>query len=940
MLPLTPVFLWALFIFIVFFPPHYLSLIYFSFAAVIIFFMRSTIHLFMPIGWYLAWTWFLSSLRLVVPKKMPVGWYIFWAGALAALAALIHPASSLIQFLAWTAAMWVVRFTAFWFYVTYWLYPMKSELFPFNIFSGTWRVPKPRWFPESNEVLCDRCQKFTTNSRLIMGSRLPFVRLTEWYTHHGSIDSLRASAASEDSRSCNVCNILWHSISDKGTKTLQEENKKGAFKVKVWEERPLSLYTYVQLFKNGREVGARLLVHREKLFQKPSPSLSEAYTESPAHFQQAGQWLRECRRSHENCGNTKYPIPLPTRLLYIQGPSPGALTPRVKLVETANSNINDEYVALSYCWGLKHMAEQPFLLRRGNYLSCLEDINFSKLSRTMQHAIVITHQLGFSYLWIDSLCIIQQDPAPEESATPSPSVTPATSVDPALDSVLDSATDWKNESRKMARVYSNATCTIAATASTSGDGGCFRKRDLPSLRPYKIGRSPPRDAASEHIYIRCDDVFDFERYVDRAPINRRGWVFQERILSRRILHFGERIINWECRQRSASEVSPDGYVYKKYPDDFRDHYAPKVTGVETRDQLMEAEREVRGLTWAGDEGVRRRPPPPKDDPDDPPSEGVDWHSRHRFWKDIRKASTDDWNEDVGDGSGFRAAFDRLQRHNFPDLVGTSSFSYNWYELVETYTRGELSFSNDKLVAMSAISQEIARLRGYNYVAGLWRESLLTDMLWFVANGPAERLPMESEQRPSANMAQTSDSDDSLLFPTWTWASLEGTVSIDLLPENSLGMIGAKTTLATVQDVSINLPPGGDTSSAPQRGTVVLRGPLCSISSIKKRGTTWQISVGGMFPVSARFYPDIKLKDANNCSDLKCLSIIELKRSKVGRFRNRVIQQIQGLVLEAKSDSSGGDFVFERVGLFMTGTNGLSWQAKKIFKGQETTVIIR
>ncbi|KAM5350075.1 hypothetical protein ACJ41O_006580 [Fusarium nematophilum] len=679
MLPLTPVFLWALFIFIVFFPPHYLSLIYFSFAAVIIFFMRSTIHLFMPIGWYLAWTWFLSSLRLVVPKKMPVGWYIFWAGALAALAALIHPASSLIQFLAWTAAMWVVRFTAFWFYVTYWLYPMKSELFPFNIFSGTWRVPKPRWFPE-----------------------LPFVRLTEWYTHHGSIDSLRASAASEDSRSCNVCNILWHSISDKGTKTLQEENKKGAFKVKVWEERPLSLYTYVQLFKNGREVGARLLVHREKLFQKPSPSLSEAYTESPAHFQQAGQWLRECR----------------------------------------------------------------------------------------------------------------------------------------------------------------------PTASTSGDGGCFRKRDLPSLRPYKIGRSPPRDAASEHIYIRCDDVFDFERYVDRAPINRRGWVFQERILSRRILHFGERIINWECRQRSASEVSPDGYVYKKYPDDFRDHYAPKVTGVETRDQLMEAEREVRGLTWAGDEGVRRRPPPPKDDPDDPPSEGVDWHSRHRFWKDIRKASTDDWNEDVGDGSGFRAAFDRLQRHNFPDLVGTSSFSYNWYELVETYTRGELSFSNDKLVAMSAISQEIARLRGYNYVAGLWRESLLTDMLWFVANGPAERLPMESEQRPSANMAQTSDSDDSLLFPTWTWASLEGTVSIDLLPENSLGMIGAKTTLATVQDVSINLPPGGDTSSAPQRGTVVLRGPLCSISSIKKRGTTWQISVGGMFPVSARFYPDIKLKDANNCSDLK------------------------------------------------------------------------
>jgi len=94
----------------------------------------------------------------------------------------------------------------------------------------------------------------------------------------------------------------------------------------------------------------------------------------------------------------------------------------------------------------------------------------------------------------------------------------------------------------MGSVYSAAALTIASTAPTTSTGGCFHSRSLTSLRPCKIGVSSPDVLSPDWIYARWDDVFDFERSVDLAALNTRGWVVQERLLSRRILHFGADMI--------------------------------------------------------------------------------------------------------------------------------------------------------------------------------------------------------------------------------------------------------------------------------------------------------------------------------------------------------------------------------------------------------------
>lgn len=304
-----------------------------------------------------------------------------------------------------------------------------------------------------------------------------------------------------------------------------------------------------------------------------------------------------------------------------------------------NKGVPERYVALSYVWGKRPAGLDPYITKRENVMRHIQhgglEKEWDKLPRTIQDSILLVSRLGERYIWIDSLCIVQDEDA-----------------------------DWAVESKKMAGVYSGAVCTIAATASESGDGGCYRDRDTLALQPVEIG-VVGGGSGLEVVYLQCDDVFDFERCVDRAPLNRRGWVFQEWLLSRRILHFGARIVYWECRQRSATEVNPQGYVYKKYPDDFVDNYTPTLSGIYTRDQMEEAERQARGASWSGEESIRLRPPPPVGNPDDDKADRVvSWVDGRRLWKDIRKRSSDSWVDDGDDGagnsnSGFRAALDLL-----------------------------------------------------------------------------------------------------------------------------------------------------------------------------------------------------------------------------------------------------------------------------------------
>ncbi|KAK1720946.1 hypothetical protein BDP67DRAFT_614853 [Colletotrichum lupini] len=115
--------------------------------------------------------------------------------------------------------------------------------------------------------------------------------------------------------------------------------------------------------------------------------------------------------------------------------------------------------------------------------------------------------------------------------------------------------DWKKESSRMDHVYSNSTCNIVAAHSEGPDGGLFTARD-PSVLESLVVCSERTDIPSRE-YTVWDHTSILNDY-NRAPLYKRGWVFQERLLPKRTLHFGKDQVFWKCRRRLACESLPDG----------------------------------------------------------------------------------------------------------------------------------------------------------------------------------------------------------------------------------------------------------------------------------------------------------------------------------------------------------------------------------------------
>ena len=538
---------------------------------------------------------------------------------------------------------------------------------------------------------------------------------------------------------------------------------------------------------------------------------------------------------------------MPTRLVCVangNGSRIGDASLTVKLVLTETLGQRVEYLAFSHCWGPspEHM---PFQLLPGNVEDCFDDMPFSKMSQNLKDAITITHRLGFSYVWIDSLCIIQ---GCEE--------------------------DWTKETNRMGDVYDGAACTIASTGSSSSAGGCFHSRDCLSLQSCKIGVSSLDEMHPSWIYARRDDVSDFERNVDRSPLNARAWFLQERLLSRRIIHFGAEIIYWECCGRLASELNPEGYTYEGYPED------GGAVGV------------------AGE--IKPRPPPVGSDPDMPSERHTIRQRKRGSWKNILKPADGDWNADdnATDRAGFRVAFVEIlgsRDDAEAALVGSSSFSQTWYEIVESYSKGKLAVPTDKLVALAGIQKAIERATKLTYVNGLWREHLLTDLLWFSTKGPVKRLM---------------DDDANLVAPTWSWASIDGTVAVDFLPKHSGTAVRVREILAQACMV------GPDDLNLPLEPTVELEGPLLEIPPPESEEAIWHIDIGDTSGPSARYFPDA-WDGICGTARLFCMPFLCLERQKSKVAIVRTFEEdIQGLVLRFVRKHNQYE-VYQRVGYFTT-----------------------
>jgi hypothetical protein len=134
--------------------------------------------------------------------------------------------------------------------------------------------------------------------------------------------------------------------------------------------------------------------------------------------------------------------------------------------------------------------------------------------------------------------------------------------------VQDDQDDWLRESATMGQVYGLSTCTIAATLGGNGDDGCFTTRNQCKVRPCKIP-NPFDKTSSLRFYARSQYIGEiYRREVKQSPWYRRGWVFQERTLSPRLLIFGKTQMLWACQKLHAAETWPCGATSEDYIDRF------------------------------------------------------------------------------------------------------------------------------------------------------------------------------------------------------------------------------------------------------------------------------------------------------------------------------------------------------------------------------------
>ena len=239
------------------------------------------------------------------------------------------------------------------------------------------------------------------------------------------------------------------------------------------------------------------------------------------------EWLRECVEKHDCQGSTT----LPSRVLDVSQSSEGDIHLYVTDQEI------EPYAALSHCWG----GEVPVKTTSLNYEAQQNHIAVNDLPQNFKDAIEVTRKLGLRYLWIDALCIIQDD-----------------------------LSDWEVESREMSSIYGDAHLVIGADGAKGAEEGFLR--DSPEYNSMhadaKSALVAVVDDDQADVYVsECPEHYDTCSLLNRAisseqhedvvenPLSQRAWTFQEQLLARRMVHFTKEEMVWECKSRHRCECT-------------------------------------------------------------------------------------------------------------------------------------------------------------------------------------------------------------------------------------------------------------------------------------------------------------------------------------------------------------------------------------------------
>ncbi|KAL2860967.1 heterokaryon incompatibility protein-domain-containing protein [Aspergillus lucknowensis] len=326
--------------------------------------------------------------------------------------------------------------------------------------------------------------------------------------------------------------------------SLQQSARDGCpFCLFVWKQLTISTTTLPQFSPVFLIASLQHRMHIEK--QEPDPGISEMHARpstdfdvciepfegklQPLHgstasvetYEQLQFWLNQCTNHHSPCNIGLDDHYLSTRLIDLTH------WDSIRTLHIVNSidirGPRPPYMALSHRWNGSITAAASTASE--NIRTRLRSLNVDEMPLAFVHAVEVAQQLCVDYLWIDSICILQ-----------------------------DSKDDWIRKSSIMGRVYSNAYCTIAAQMPLAvSSSGLFGSQDVEN-------NSLDFSCCSE------DGQFKTVRAVKTQPLwvdefgrgvlQDRGWCLQELELSPRVLHYTPSHVLWECRTLKATQGWP------------------------------------------------------------------------------------------------------------------------------------------------------------------------------------------------------------------------------------------------------------------------------------------------------------------------------------------------------------------------------------------------
>lgn len=464
-------------------------------------------------------------------------------------------------------------------------------------------------------------------------------------------------------------------------------------------------------------------------------------------IEKAKEWITECITTHEECQVQDNSNWHPNRLLDLYALlDSDASDQQVRIVSLKGGerrpddpHIEGPYVTLSHCWGT-----QEFLkLKRDTFNTFHKGLSLERLPLTFQHAAKVCRDLDVRWLWIDALCIIQED---------------------------EGLADWLEESITMEQVYANSYCNISATAAPDSSHGLFNSRDISTewVESATVDTTGLLHGPQGHVSCTILDLSFWDKHVDNAPVNQRAWVYQERLLAPRVLHWCQNQIAFECRRLDRAESFPGGLPH------FRTQSGLLINSVSHKSMDLVAAAK---------------------------------------WLAIQEESSGRPSQSSSDRSRLQEMVHEVDAIDQTDRL--LLFYELWKHWVEVYTKTNLTNHRDRLIAFSGIARMMFS-RMYpegqderEYVAGMWRTHLAHQLLWYVNDDPDNYWQPDRYNRPGEYRA-----------PTFSWAAVETRQGITFpVTEN---LTDDDKLLAEVEDVQLSYSNPDDLFGMINGGFLLLR----------------------------------------------------------------------------------------------------------------------